>query len=129
MSLHTLTLRPNNVWSWSLGHFYLRDDLSTAPTSLGIGNNLLTSLVFYRLNEDWAVSASHYFEARTGTLQEQAYTIYRDLRSWTLGVTFRARENPGGPEDIGAAVVFSFKAYPSQGLYSETRRPNTLWSE
>ncbi len=32
MLLHTLTLAPSDVWSWTLGHFYLRDDFSRLPT-------------------------------------------------------------------------------------------------
>ena len=87
MSMHTLTLAPNDVWNWTLGHFYLHDDPSTAPTSLGVGNNLVMSSIFLRFSENWGFRASHYFEARTGQMQEQAYTIYRDMRSWTAALT------------------------------------------
>ena len=53
MSLTTVTIRPNNTWSWTLGQFYLRDDLSGSPTALGVGNNLFTSTMLFRLNENW----------------------------------------------------------------------------
>jgi hypothetical protein len=128
MSLHTLTLQPNDVWNWTFGHFYLRDDLSGSPTALGIGNNLFMSTLFFKFNEDWGFRLSHYFEARTGTLQEQAYTIYRDLRSWTAGLTLRERDNPTGPNDYSVAFTFSLKAHPHYGLGGETRDPYSFWS-
>jgi LPS-assembly protein len=127
MSLHTLTLQPNDVWSWSLGHFYLRDDVTNSATALGEGNNLIMSTIFYRLNEDWGFRASHYFEARTGIMQEQAYTVYRDLRSWTTALTFRLRENPTGPDDLSVAITFSLKAFPRMGLGRDARMPYSLW--
>jgi len=127
MSLHTVTLQPNDVWNWSFGHLYLRDELSGAPTALGIGNNLFMSTIFLRFNEDWGVRASHYFEARTGVLQEQAYTFYRDMRSWTAALTLRERDNPTGPTDYSVAFTFSLKIHPHFGVGSETRNPYSLW--
>jgi len=115
MAFHTLTIRPNNVWSWSLGHYYLRDDVTPSPTALGLGNNVLSSVVFYRLNENWGFRMAHYFEARTGTLQEQSYSLYRDLRSWTAALTFRVMQNITGPADYTVAFTFSLKAFPHYG--------------
>ena len=112
MSLTTLNLHPRKSWSWTLGQVYLRDDLSTSPTSLGVGNNLFTSSFYFRLNENWGLRTSHWFEARTGTLQEQDYAIYRDLRSWTAALTFQFRNSPGAPEDFTVALTFWLKAYP-----------------
>jgi LPS-assembly protein len=115
MAFHTLTFRPNNVWSWSLGHYYLRDDVTPSPTALGLGNNVLSSIMFYRLNENWGFRMGHYFEARTGTLQEQSYSLYRDLRSWTAALTFRVMQNIVGPADYTVAFTFSLKAFPHYG--------------
>lgn len=126
LSFHTLTLRPSNVWSWSLGHFYLRDDLRPVPTALGVGNNLFTSTMQYRLNENWGLRASHYFEARTGRLEEQAYSVFRDLRSWTAALTLFLRENVIGPEDYGISFTFSLKAYPRYGVGTDSPRPYSL---
>src|SRR5262249_29978398 len=86
MSYNTLSIRPNNVWSWSVGHYFLRDDLTSSPIALGPGNNVLSSTMFYRLNENYGFRMAHYFNARTGTLQEQSYSLYRDLRSWTAAL-------------------------------------------
>ncbi len=120
MSFTTLTIKPNNVWSWSLGHYYLRDDVSPSPTALGLGNDVVSSTIFYRLNENWGFRMAHYFEARTGTLQEQSYSIYRDLRSWTAALTFRVLQNIVGPADYTVAFSFSLKAFPHYGQGYDT---------
>jgi hypothetical protein len=93
---------------------------------LGAGNNLVTSTLFYRLNENWGFRADHRFDARDGRMQEQSYTVYRDLRSWTAALTFRLRDNPAGPEDFGVAFTFSLKAFPRFGLGADVARPATL---
>ena len=115
MAYHTLTIKPNNIWSWSIGHYYLRDDLAPSPIALGPGNNVLSSTMFFRLNENWGFRMAHYFEARSGTLQEQSYSVYRDLRSWTAALSFRVRQNVVGPEDYTVAFTFSLKAFPHYG--------------
>ncbi len=120
---HTLTIEPNNVWSASFGHRYLRDDF---VNGLGTGNNLLLASFYYRLNENWGLRTYHIMEARDGTLEEQNYTIYRDLRSWTSALTFRVRENRAGPTDFTIAVTFSLKAFPRFGLGTDKASPSML---
>ncbi|HKI69743.1 MAG TPA: LPS assembly protein LptD, partial [Verrucomicrobiae bacterium] len=112
MALESLTIQPNNVWSWSGGYFYLNNDYGTSPTALGQGENSFMSSIYYRLNENWGFRATHRFDARAGRLQEQAYTVYRDLRSWTGALTFRLLDNDTGSEDFAVAFTFSLKAAP-----------------
>ena len=126
LAFHNLTLQPNDRWSWSLGHWYLRDDFRPYPIGLGEGNNLFISTLFYRLNENWALRAAHYFEATDGRLEEQSYTVYRDLRSWTAGVTLRLRENRGGAEDFTFAFTFSLKAAPKFPVGGDAVRASQL---
>ena len=126
MAFHNLTLQPSDVWNWSIGHFYLRDDPSPPSTGLGKGNNLILSSMFYRLNENWGFRATQHFEARTGRMQEQGYTIYRDLRSWTAALTFRVSDNGTGPKDFTAAFTFSLKAHPRFGLGGDAVQPSYL---
>jgi LPS-assembly protein len=126
MAFHTITLQPNDIWSVSLGHFYLRDDPSTSPTSLGPGNNLFNSTIYFRLNENWGFRTLHRFEARDGRMQEQAYSIYRDMRSWTAALTFRVRQSTVGSDDYSVAFTFSFKAFPHYGLGSDISKPYLL---
>lgn len=59
-------------------------------------------------------------------MQEQDYTIYRDLRSWTAALTFRVVDNLTGPVDYTFALTFSLKAFPRFGLGSNVVRPYGL---
>ena len=126
MSLTAVTLHPADTWSWTLGQFYLRDDLSSSPTALGEGNNLFISTLLLRLNENWGLRASQRFEARTGTMQDQAYTVYRDMRSWTAALSVRLRNGGSNPNDFTVAFTFSFKAAPRYGRASELGAPYWL---
>jgi hypothetical protein len=78
------------------------------------------------LNENWAVRGVHQFEARDGTLEEQQYQIYRDLRSWTVGLGFRLRENRVGPQDFTVALTISLKAFPRFHLGDDRANPSML---
>jgi lipopolysaccharide assembly outer membrane protein LptD (OstA) len=126
MSYTSLAFQPGTDWSWRIGHYYLLHDLSGTPTALGAGNNVLTSTLYYRMNENWGLRMAHYFDAQTGHLQEQSYTIYRDLRSWTAALSFLLRNNIGGPEDYTVAFTFSLKAYPHFGVGVDTTGPYSL---
>jgi LPS-assembly protein len=119
----TFTFRPNDRWSWSVGQRYLRDDPSLGPDS---GNNLFFSTLYYRVSENWGLRMHHRFEANKRTLEEQSYTLYRDLRSWTAAVTVRIRDDSEGPLDVTAAVTFSLKAFPRYHLGDDVNRPTLL---
>lgn len=120
---HRVVIHPDNVWSVTLGHRYLRDDPLLGVDS---GHNLIYSSLYYKLNENWGTRASHFFEARDGVMEEQYYTLYRDLRSWTAALTFRVRENRIGPNDYTIAATFSLKAFPRFGLKSDSDQPSLM---
>jgi LPS-assembly protein len=122
-SQHLMTLAPGTRWSWAFGHRYLQE----AP-ELGfpLGNNLFTSSLFYRFNENWGTRISHHFEARDGTLEEQYYTLYRDFRNWTGALTFRVRDNRDDGIDYGVAATFSLKAFPAYRVGDDRNRPSLL---
>ncbi len=127
MALHTLTLQPSDMWSWTLGHFYLRDDFSRLPTALGQGDNVFTSALFFKLNENWGTRATHHYDVRNGRLQEQYYSLYRDLRSWTAAITGGVRDSgPGRAKDYSLVFTFSFKAKPKYGVGGDTVRPYSM---
>ncbi len=121
LAQHSITLQPNNTWNWTVGHLYLR-----GGPIFGVGDNLYTSVFFYRLNENWGTRIAHYFDASTGTLQEQDYSIYRDLRSWTAALTFRALNSLGSGKDYTVAFSFSLKSLPRFGLGADTVRSAAL---
>jgi lipopolysaccharide assembly outer membrane protein LptD (OstA) len=121
LAQHNLTLQPNNTWSWSIGHLFLR----SGPI-FGTGDNVVTSTFFYRLNENWGTRLAHYFDASTGTLEEQDYTVYRDLRSWTAALTFRALNNLANGKDYTVAFTFSFKSFPRYQVGADSARAAQL---
>jgi hypothetical protein len=64
-----------------------------------------------------------------GQLQDQFYTVYRDLRSWTGALTFRVTNNNSGPENFTVAFTFSIKAHPHRGVGSDAVEPYHLVGE
>jgi lipopolysaccharide assembly outer membrane protein LptD (OstA) len=110
---HALTLSPNDVWSISLGHIYVSDDPIFGTNA---ATSSLRSSIYYRLNENWGWRMTHQYDFRNHIMQEQYYTIYRDLRNWTSALTFRVRDLGNGPTDFTIAVTFSLKAFPRYHL-------------
>jgi len=137
---HTVSLLPNDRWSLTLGHRYLRDwspdELKTRypydPFFENVldedwrwGNNLLYSRVYYRLNEEWGFRMIHQFEASDGTMEEQSYSLYRDFSSVTSALRFRLRDHRAGKNDFSVSLLFSLKALPSIGLGDDSNRLET----
>lgn len=120
---HAATFAPNDVWSLSLGHRYLR---SGAFYGTNVGNNLLFSSAYIRINPNWAARTIHYYDAREHFLQGQYYSVYRDFRSWTVAFTFRLLNNHGGEHDYGGAITFSSKALPRYQLGDDINKPTQL---
>ena len=139
-SNHTISLLPNDRWSLTLGHRYLRD---WSPDELKErypydpffenlldedwrwGNNLVYSRVYYRLNEEWGFRMIHQFEASDGTMEEQSYSVYRDFSSVTSALRFRLRDHRSGKNDFSVSLMFSLKALPSLGLGDDSNRLET----
>ena len=121
---HNMVLTPQNFWSVSIGHRYVRADPLPGPDALG--NNLVYTSLYYRLNENWGARMTHHFEARDGRMEEQFYTLYRDLRSWTAALTLRVRDVRAGREDYTVAVTFSLKAFPRFKLGHDRDTPSLL---
>ena len=111
MSLQQLTFAPNDRWSWGLGYWYLRG--GTWGNGTWTDNNLITSTMFVRLGDNWGGRMTQNYNIVTQRLQDQMFTIYRDLRSWTSALTLRVANNEGQSADVTIAVVFSLKASPS----------------
>jgi lipopolysaccharide assembly outer membrane protein LptD (OstA) len=125
MSVLNLTVQSGDRISWSIGHWYLRDE-PDLPTGNGDDDNVLRGALFFKLNENWAFRTAHYYDLEKGRLEEQDYTVYRDLRSWTAGLTFRLREEADDEDDFTVAFTFSLKAAPRFRLGSDSVRPSQL---
>ena len=117
-----VTFMPGDRWSWGLGYWYLRQGFDGFTT----GSDYLTTTAFYRLDENWGLRATENFNIEDGRLQQQFYTVYRDMRSWTGALTFRVQDNSTGPTDYTIAFTFSLKASPSRRVGDDTVDPYHL---
>lgn len=121
LAFHQITFTPNDRWSWSIGNWYLHNGFVDS------GDDVITSTFFYRLNENYGLRGSQYYNAELGRLQEQDYSLYRDMRSFTAAVTFRLIDNGGGqPLDYGFAFSISLKAVPRYHVGDDSIRSYEL---
>lgn len=120
----TVSIEPNDRWSWRLAHRYFAGWPGEGPES---GNNLFINSVRFKLNENWSLRAVHYFEARDGNLDEQFYVVQRDFRSWTGALVFRLRNPRFGAEDYTLGLMLSLKAFPRYSLNSDRDYHHSLF--
>jgi lipopolysaccharide assembly outer membrane protein LptD (OstA) len=119
---HRLAFTPVSRWAFSGGHFYY---LSQPGTGSSLADNVVYTAVDYRVNEDWSVRATHYFDANEGSLAEQRYTLYHDFRSWTGAFNLRAIKHRSGRQDeLQFSFIYSMKAFPRSPPrdFSDSRR-------
>jgi hypothetical protein len=128
-AVNRLSITPNSRWSFTLSHRYLMNndpEFQAFPGQYLAGHNLFSASLYYRMNENWGVHILDHYEAQNGLLEEQDYSIYRDLRSWTAALTFRLTQGVGQPSDFTVAISMSLKAFPRFPLNSDTDRPRNL---
>jgi LPS-assembly protein len=100
----------NKALEFGAGNRYLQDSV------LFPDSNLIYVTSFYRLNEHWQFSTQHSFETDDGELEEQSYTIYRDLSAWQVALSLKDRNNRGGEHEQLVYLSFTLKAFPNQQL-------------
>ncbi|HEX7517024.1 MAG TPA: LPS assembly protein LptD [Chthoniobacterales bacterium] len=66
---------------------------------------------YYRINDNWGIGIREQYEGTTGILEEQRFSIYRDLTSWVASVGAIIRDN-GGVKEYGFLLTFTLKALP-----------------
>jgi hypothetical protein len=93
----------------SAGHRYLNSDPFFKNSSLFVIGG------YYRLDDNWGVGFQEQYEAVTHTLEQQRYSIYRDLTSWVASFGAVVRDN-GGVKEYGVLLTFTLKAFPKIGL-------------
>lgn len=120
MTFDQIAFTPSDRWSWGAGYFYLNSAFQ------GTGENFITSTFFYRFTDNWGFRTTQAYDALNGRLQDQFYTLYRDLRSWTGALTFRVENNGNGPKDYTVAFTFSLKANPKYHPGDDTAVPYHL---
>ncbi len=100
-----VNIQPNAATQLSVGHRYLKGNPFFGDSSLYVVGG------YYRINDNWAVGAQEQYEAATSVLEEQRYSVYRDLTSWVASVGAVIRDN-GGVKDYGFILTFTLKALP-----------------
>ncbi len=93
----------------SFGHRYLNSDPFFNNSSLFVVGG------YYRVNDNWGIGAQEQYEAMSGVLEEQRYSIYRDLTSWVASFGGIIRDNDGVKE-YGVLLTFTLKAFPKLGV-------------
>jgi hypothetical protein len=70
---------------------------------------------YYRLNDNWGFGVQEQYEATTGLLEEQRYSVYRDLTSWVASFGGVIRDN-SGVKEYGLLFTITLKAFPKFGF-------------
>ncbi len=70
---------------------------------------------YYRINDNWGVGVQEQYEGETGLLEQQRYSIYRDLSSWVASFGGVIRDNNGSKE-YGLLFTITLKAFPKFGF-------------
>ena len=70
---------------------------------------------YYRINDNWGIGIQEQYEGTSGILEQQRYSIYRDLTSWVASVGAIIRDN-GGVKEYGVLLTFTLKALPKFGF-------------
>src|SRR3984893_5103795 len=93
----------------SAGHRYLNTNPFFPHSSLFVVGG------YYRLNDNWGVGVQEQYEAATGVLEQQRYSVYRDLTSWVASLGAVIRDN-GDKREYGVLLTFTLKAFPKLGF-------------
>lgn len=90
----------------SFAHRYLNSNPFFDNSSLYILSG------YYRFNDNWGIGVREQYEGTTGIVEEQRFSIYRDLTSWVASVGAIIRDNGGGAKEYGVLLTFTLKALP-----------------
>jgi len=87
-------------WRVGIGHRYENAESTK--------NHLFTVEGMYKINEKWRVRLYERLNALDGALEEQEYTVSRDLHCWIAELTYNFRNS----SDQTVWLVFKLKAFP-----------------
>jgi LPS-assembly protein len=100
-----VNVQPIANLQFSFAHRYLNQNPFFDNSSLYVIGG------YYRINDNWGVGFSEQYEGTTGVLEQQRYSVYRDLTSWVASVGAIIRDN-GGVKEYGLLLTFTLKALP-----------------
>jgi len=93
----------------TVGHRYLNNNPFFQNSSLFVVGG------YCRLNDNWGIGVQEQYEATTGILEEQRYSIYRDLSAWVASFGGVIRDN-SGVNEYGVLFTITLKAFPKFGF-------------
>jgi len=100
-----VSIQPIANLQFNFGHRYLNQNPFFDNSSLYVLSG------YYRFNDNWGIGIQEQYEGTTGILEQQRYSIYRDLTSWVASVGAIIRDN-GGVKEYGVLLTFTLKALP-----------------
>jgi LPS-assembly protein len=103
------SVQPMSNLQLNVGHRYLNSNPFFDNSSLFVVGG------YYRVNDNWGVGVQEQYEATTSTLEEQRYSIYRDLSSWVASFGGVIRDN-AGVKEYGLLFTVTLKAFPKFGF-------------
>jgi hypothetical protein len=101
----SMSIQPIANLSFSFQHRYLNNNPFFGNSSLYVFGG------YYRINDNWGIGVSEQYEGTSGILEQQRYSIYRDLTSWVASIGAIIRDN-GGVKEYGVLLTFTLKALP-----------------
>lgn len=107
---NSVSFTPKSDWRYTLGQYLY---LAEPSVSKSDRTSSLYSSIDYKLNENWSLRASHYYDAKEGRFADQTYMLFRDMRSWTAYIAVRFLKNTGNrDDDFQISFNYSLKAFP-----------------
>ncbi len=104
-----ITWMPSRDFEFSVGNRYLTSH-PFLPES-----NQVDFQAFYRLADEWGISAYQRWELDDNTLETQQYSIHRDLVSWSAAFGAIMRDNRG-EDEFGVVFTMTLKEFPQVAL-------------
>jgi Organic solvent tolerance protein OstA len=105
----TASVQPMANLQLTVAHRYLNGNPFFQDSSLFVVGG------YYRIDDNWGVGVQEQYEGATGILEQQRYSIYRDLSSWVASFGGIIRDNAGSKE-YGVIFTITLKAFPKFGF-------------
>lgn len=103
------SVQPLSNVQLTVGHRYLNGNPFFQNSSLFVVGG------YYRINDNWGFGVQEQYEATTHILEEQRYSIYRDLSAWVASFGGVIRDN-SGVNEYGVLFTITLKAFPKIGF-------------
>src|SRR6266568_4037396 len=101
----TVIVQPIANLQLSVAHRYLNGNPFFDNSSLFVVGG------YYRLDENWGLGVQEQYEEATGVLEQQRYSVYRDLTNWVASFGAVIRDN-AGVKEYGVLFTVTLKAFP-----------------